>query len=460
MSVGGWSVPVFATIAAVLRERAGLEFPLNRQSFAEAGIRRAMAKFMIDSPAAYLAHLQSGSASIEDLAEEVGVGETYFFRDPVQFATIRTRLLPDLVARRGPMPAPRIWSAGCATGEEAYSLAILLEEERLAVGARIYGTDVSEAALSAARRGVFSSWSLRGDLALIAPRYFRRRGDRFVLNEDLRGRVAFSRLNLATGDPFPEVWSGGLDIILCRNVLIYFSSDAVQRVGHRLLQSLAPEGWLITGPSDPLLQVAHPFEAVLTPGGIFYRRTTAARTVTRASTSLPRSRWKKPMPGVEDGPQHTHRAAKPAIAEVPVSIGDSAAAVTRVRQLGDTGAIKEAAGVAAEESATHPLCAELHFLHGMLLMEQGSHRAAADAMRRVLYLDPGLAVAQLSLGSILQRLGSKVEAWSAYQRGHDIAALQPPDRVMPLSDGAPAEHLVRAAKSRMAALAADWAYSS
>jgi len=458
MKMEGWSDPIFAPIGALLKEHAGLEFPPNRQCFAEAGIRRAMAKVGIERPAIYLEKLESGAVSIEDLAAEVGVRETYFFRDPIQFETIRTRLLPDLIARRGPMPAPRIWSAGCATGEEAYSLAILLEEQRVAIGARIYGTDVSEAALSAARRGVFTSWSLRGDAEGIAARYFHHRGDRFALKPDLRRRVEFSRLNLAGDDPFPSA-GNGLDIILCRNVLIYFSAEAVRRVGQRLLQSLAPGGWLVTGASDPLLPAAPPYEAVLTPGGIFYRHGTSTQSVIRLRA--PRSHEERRASPAKPGTETISRVMKPAPNPVSAGVPNPAmVAVARVRELGDLGLLDEAESLAAEESARHPFCVELHFLHGMLLMERGRYEATAGAMRRVLYLDPNLAAAQLSLGWALQRLGSRVEAWSAYQRGHAIATRQPPDAIMPLSDGACAKQLASAAKDRMTALDADGAYSS
>ena len=162
---------------------------------------------------------------------EITIGETYFFRDSAQFALLRDRVLPDLFspARLRAHDAPiRIWSAGCASGEEPYSLAILLHQLGWSSRAQVFGTDVSRPLLRQARQAQYSRWSLRGVPEEIVATYFKRSGDRFVLLPAIARAVEFRYLNLAdAGYPSPQSGVWGMDLILCRNVLIYFAADRV-----------------------------------------------------------------------------------------------------------------------------------------------------------------------------------------------------------------------------------------
>ncbi|MBC7818111.1 MAG: chemotaxis protein CheR, partial [Planctomycetaceae bacterium] len=167
----------------------------------------------------------------------------------------------------------RAWSAGCASGEEAYSLAMLFDSEGWAGRSHVLGTDISARALAAARRGSYREWSFRGDGAAQALRFVTRRSEEHVIADALRGRVEFKPLNLAI-ENYPSMAAGtvALDLILCRNVLIYFDLATVASVARRLFESLVPGGWLVTGASDPPLGEHAPFETVIAPEGVFLRR--------------------------------------------------------------------------------------------------------------------------------------------------------------------------------------------
>src|SRR5262249_5413501 len=143
-------------------------------------------------------------------------------------------ILPEFRRRWRGIPVVRAWSAGCASGEEAYSLAMVFAEEGLADRAYLLATDVSGAALAKARRATYGSWALRGDGAAAALPHLERHGDRFVVKEPIRRLVTFERLNLAL-DLYPSLETGtlGLDLILCRNVLIYFDSVTIRAVADR-----------------------------------------------------------------------------------------------------------------------------------------------------------------------------------------------------------------------------------
>lgn len=468
MSRCAWSDPAYAAIAAFVHERAGLSFQAERRGFAEAAIRRAMRKARIGQPRAFLTRLLSGD-HVQSLVDEMTVGETYFFREPNQFEFLRRRILPKLRDLRGENHCLRAWSAGCASGEEAYSLAILFEEEGLGATATILATDISQDALSKAQAGVYGSWSLRGEEATRLHRYFERSGNRFAVMPRFRRRLRFQRLNLVT-DPYPTAADGtsSLDLILCRNVVIYFDGATAQRVLRQLLTSLAAGGWLVVGPSDPLLTDDGAAEIVATEYGVFYQlRTEPVRR--RAAADMRRQQSDRPKSVGARRPQRAPRATPERAPHAPYEVladaqsafarGDYRRAIELARTL--SGAIArlieirahansgetEVAVRLAEAAAKNSLDAELHFVHGTLLMTLGRVREAAAAMRRVLYLEPRAACAQLALGSILERLGDVTAACRAYGCAYNALCRLDPEETVPLSEGERTDRLIAAAKS-------------
>jgi chemotaxis protein methyltransferase CheR len=455
-------------VLGLVGRRAGLAFPPARLPAAEAGARRSLARAGVPAER-YLALLAAGGAAFDDLLGELTVGETYFFREPGQFAFLRSEVLP-LAHQRGGL---RAWSAGCATGEEAYSLAALFEQEGLGDRAFLLATDLSPTALERARRGVYGAWSLRGDGAGLMRPFLRPLGERFVIDERLRRRVAFAPLNLA-GDGYPSVVSGAcaMDLILCRNVLIYFDRAAVRRAAERLLASLVPGGWLLTAAADPPLATEAPFEAVVTDSGVFYRRpplagrevalSSVSRCLVPVSPGLP-----PPSPPAPSLPLRGsgEEQARPPLAEARAALarGDYAhaaaladgpgadAAVLRVRALANLGS-GDAEAFCAAAAARHPLSAELAFLHALLLLGRDRGDDALAALRRVLYLDRSLAAAHFALAGLLERRGERAGARRAYAAARELAAARPPDEPLPLTDDEPAGRLAAAAAARLAAL--------
>jgi len=263
----------YTVLVARVEESTGLYFPLARRPQLVAATERAMRRAGVTALIDYVTGLASGRLPIAGLIEEVVVRETYFFREPDQFRFLRNVVLPEITARK-PAPLPiRLWSAACASGEEAYSLAILLEEVGLGSRGEVVGTDLSREALRKAARATYGRWSLRGEGAFRARRHLSGSANLLALDPEIRDRVRFERLNLAR-DLYPsaERGIGGFDLVLCRNVLIYFDAATVAHVAQRLYQSLAEDGWLVLGSSDPPLAEHAPFRKVVTPGGVFYRR--------------------------------------------------------------------------------------------------------------------------------------------------------------------------------------------
>ena len=227
-------------IEQVLVRACGLSLGSGLSGTLREGIRAAAAALAL--PPAELAGrlLREDARAIVSLIEYTVVGESYFYRHPEQFAALQRHVL-------GSAEPLRIWSAGCASGEEPYSLGIaLLESGRPPGRDRILATDVSERALERARLGAYGAWSLRRLPPELRARHFLERGGTLRIAPRIRALVAFERHNLAR-DPAP---AGPFDLVLCRNVLIYFDPTVAAEVLYRLVGATRPGGFLVLGPVE------------------------------------------------------------------------------------------------------------------------------------------------------------------------------------------------------------------
>jgi chemotaxis protein methyltransferase CheR len=470
-----WSSPALADVARVVRDRTGLVFPDSRRDIAEGTIRRAMARVGLSDLGRYSHLLEEEGAALDDLVAELTVGETYFFRESAQLEHIRDTIIPDILRRRGDRHTIRVWSAGCASGEEPYSLGILLHRMGLADHARILGTEISRPRLATARQGRYGRWSMRGVPQDVVSRWFTQRDNRYLLDPAIRRMVDFRYLNLAS-DSYPASSTGvwGMDLILCRNVLIYFDAEAVAGVAQRLLSSLADGGWLVLGASDPMLADVVRCEVVMTGAGLAYRRRGAA-----GSADTPAELVRAPLPPPlsalpvmerEHEPAGTRaraemiaayaardygRAAELARAVLREAPDDTVAWVVTVRSLANSGKLEEGGAACRQGLQRHPGSAELGYLHSLLLAEHGRAAEAAAAARRALYLDRSLVVAHIALGSALSRLGDMVGARRAFANAEELLERMPPREVVPASDGESAFRLREIVRAQGALLRGD-----
>ena len=432
-------------ILALVAQRSGMVFAPNRRLEAEAGIARAMKEAAQPDAAAYLALVCRDSVALDELVDEVTVGETHFMRDPAQMEQIRRDVLPALQSRRADT-APRVWSAGCATGEEAYSLAILLEEEGLAEGALVLGTDLSAAALAKARAGSYSDWSMRGVTGQFLEGYFRHVRRRRVLVDRIRRKVRFERLNLVGAEDYATAGAYAMDLILCRNVLIYFDHETAGRIAARLFQCLAEGGVLLTAGADPLLGEYAPFEVEVTRVGLVYRRPRAGAARSVAAAMAP---WAPLPPHVEAvEPLDREVTTAPSVSPPPPPDGGGEA-FERVMAKANADGAEEAEGMAQAELRRHPLSAPLHYLHAALLLSLEREEEAEQEAQRALYLDRSLAVAHFLLGTILRRRDARAEARRAFRNARDLCADRPPDDEVVAGGGERAGALHLAASNEM-----------
>jgi chemotaxis protein methyltransferase CheR len=234
-------------------------------------VREILRVERLPSIAALHARVLRDPGTVERVIGSLCVHVTSMFRDPTFFAALRTHVLPALRA----LPMIRIWSAGCATGEEVYSLAIILHDEGLLERSRLYATDLAPRAIERARAGVYpaelvqeytANYLRAGGQASLSDSYVARY-DSVIVKEHLRRRIVFSRHDLVTGQPFAE-----FHLVLCRNVLIYFDPALQARVHGLLHASLLPGGFLALGRAEHLPASVRAAYVDVVPRDHLYRR--------------------------------------------------------------------------------------------------------------------------------------------------------------------------------------------
>ncbi|MBI4083560.1 MAG: protein-glutamate O-methyltransferase CheR [Candidatus Lambdaproteobacteria bacterium] len=471
----------FDPVMDIVTARTGLTFPAVLRAHVATAVGQSVAQAGVLRLQDYAVGIASGAIPLDPLIERITIKETYFFREPEQYRLIGDEILA--VARPAGGRPFRIWCAGCATGEEPYSLAVLAEEFGLADRCDILGTDLSVEALARARLGAYRRWSYRTPEAERVLRHCTPDGEgTHVLHPRFRQRVRFLRHNLWCDPiPVPEAGDGAFDLILCRNVLLYFGEAARQAIGHRLASALAEGGWLIPGASDPPLGPLPSCESIVTPAGLVYRRTSGGEPKSRLDpgASEPAAAHERFNPFEPDPSGPAAPWDDPAPVHSPIA-SDSAAALLEqmwpvpesaagaeppafphlrpARPAGATAAphVPAAGGRPPETLADaerflrqHPFDMQTHLAVTLLLTEQGRYAEAAESARRLLYLDPTLPIAHFTLGLVSKALGQPREAWRAFRGAVRLCASLPEDATLPGTEGARAGELTRAARAEL-----------
>ncbi len=257
----------------------GIYFPGSKKYFIESRVRPRVEALGLRTYADYLSYLKYSpfrDRELETLFKLITVNETYFFRDEVQFKMIAENILPEIIESkpRNGFRTLRIWSAGCSTGEEAYTAAIVFLERVKPkfpdVKVEIIGTDINTAVLEVAKRGVYKQYSVRYIPEDYLNKYFRINGTEFHLGDEVKKIVRFEQVNLM--DRFQMVLMKNFDLVLLRNVLIYFSEDARREVVASIYDSLNRGGYLVVGYSETLRNLTRAFKPVYFDKAVAYKK--------------------------------------------------------------------------------------------------------------------------------------------------------------------------------------------
>lgn len=481
--------------SAIVR-RLGLRFDDHRREFIAGVLVERVDACGCRDVATYLRLLQESDGADEwpALAMQLTVGETYFFRGHEHFRALAETVLADLRLRPGETRRLRLLSAGCASGEEAYSMAIALKEyapwlEDARV--EIVGCDVNREALAKARRGHYTAWSLRETPPELREKYFRTAGQGFVLDETIRRRVVFEERNLAA--PQDDLWRpGSFDAVFCRNMLMYFEPETAVTVVERIAQALTPGGFLFLGHAETLRGLSQAFHLRRSLGAFYYRLRDGGETVlngrgaeavpsTRdvpvevaaiptwfeeigrasariATLPIPVARTTTALSGQIKAVLDLHRQERFADAlahlqDLPAGAApDADLQVLRAVLLVNCGRLAEAEALCRPLLGRDDLNAGAHYVAALCREQAGDLAAAEEHDEAAAYLDPLFAMPRFHLGLMHKRRGRAAEARGRFAEALTLLVKEDPARLLLFGGGFSRETLVQACRSELGRL--------
>lgn len=435
--------PFFPRLKALVIETTGMAFYLDKDEDLARIVQARMEECGRAGCASYLDLLQdpvSGKEEMDSLVAELTIGETYFFRHKEQFDALRETILPEVIARNQSARRLRIWSAGCATGPEPYSIAILLKRE---FGVRIrgwdvsiIGTDINQKFLARAREGRYDEWAFRTMPDDIRRDCFDPVGRQWEIRPEYKSWVNFQFHNL-TRNRFPSVLDNiaNFDVIVCRNVIIYFSKETVEQLIPCFRAALVDNGWLVMGHAEPNQDLFRSFRTVNVPGAVLYQK--VDRPVPGHCAVTP-----SPLKALLAQPLPTPRPVRPLAPRIVPSVtppaapppsAPSPAGLAAVRAMADGGAWVQAAGACDDLLKHTPMDARIHFFRALIHEQMGEGEAAEASLRRAIYLDRHFVMPHYHLGLFLLRRDDAKGAARSFR--NVLALLERLSDDHPLADG-------------------------
>jgi chemotaxis protein methyltransferase CheR len=414
---------------------------------------------------------------IHELARHLTISETYFFRDQHCFDALATRVFPEILKAReaSDQKRLRILSAGCCTGEEAYSIAILLDQllpHQQHWDIQIVGTDINPQAIQKAQEAIYSEWSFRTAPDWVKKQYFvKTRQGNFELCAKIRERVQFTFANLAKNIyPASTTNAPQFDAIFCRNVLMYFSTEQARSVIMRFQESLCDDGFLLVSPTETSAALFRGFKPVNYPGAIFYYKEAHVAQLDKASKSPvrkspinrhsgsgasvrelvnkpPLQRSRRNITSATTAktakPDHVFTTGEPSLpaSNLIESSNSPEVLATRARQCANQGQLEEAVNWCLQAIAAEKQNPALHYLLASIEQERGATAAAIKALQRTLYLDQNFVLAHFALANLRLVDGRRNDAARHLDIVRKLLKNYPADEVLPDTDNLTVGHL-------------------
>lgn len=419
-------------LSELVRSKLGLHFPEGRREDLIRCFGRAAKALGFEDHHACIEWLLGHSvspATLKVLANHLTVGETYFFRDPLVLDALTSHALPPLIDARRNTKSLRIWCAACCTGEEAYTVAILLHQLIPDIGdwdISLLATDVNSAFLERASVGRYGEWSFRGVAGSSRNAYFEPNADgSYSVLSKYRRMVRFEYFNLADGiDRFPHLEIRDMDLVFCRNVLMYFDPALVPGVAAKLWNCMSEGGWLVTAPGE--ISTAHPsgFQLVSYPGAILLQKKQAPRH--RSSAPEPNPMRSYP---VSAGLGQADPSASQCCSDL-----HTAELARLARSCADQGDLRAALDWCDRWLQLDCLSPDAHYMRAVVLLEDGDVNAARTELQRTLYLAPRYVMAHFFMGHVAGALGDAHRAGRHFEMTQQLLGRSFPGAILPGSD--------------------------
>ena len=450
---------LYAQFRTLLLGRYGLAYPERKRADLAHGLQLVLHATGVPTLATLYARVSAESELADAMLQQLTVGETFFFRNTPQFDALRQHLVPDMLARRQLTQTLRVWSAGCATGEEPYSLAMVLADLLPAAWhASILATDINPQFLAQAQAASYGAWSFRETTPEQRARFFTPDGNRWLLQPEIRRLVRFMRLNLAEAS-YPQIGNGtgAMDLILCRNVTIYFDEATTRQVAERFYEALTPGGWLVVGHSEPQASVYHQFETHNFPDTVIYRKPLGAPLFAVARPAAPPA----PRPAPDRAAAKLPAAPAPSVPRAappraPTPAPDPAATaqelLRQAQQAAERGDWPQAEQHSRAALTADALLVGAHYLLGQSHEQQGDLDAALACYRRTVYLDRTFVAGTLGLANVWRQLGRAADALRCYRNALAYLDTLPPRALVLLPKPTAAGELAGLVRAQLAQL--------
>ncbi|GGE41585.1 protein-glutamate O-methyltransferase [Agaricicola taiwanensis] len=405
----------FTRLKSLIIQRTGHFYYQDKDDVLWERVSRRMRDKGVRSLPDYIQLLQDPSAPEWNALEaEITIGETYFFRYAEQFTALSQTILPSIIEQNRDEKRIRIWSAGCATGAEPYSVAILLwrllgeelEDWRIS----IIGTDINDRFLAAARKAQFGHWALRAVSADERDQLFEPVATQtWQLKRRFRAMVQFERHNLMSLiDGASPLQFTDFDLVMCRNVLIYFDPAAILRLMEAFRDRIVEGGWLLIGHAEPNPAFSGILRAVTLPGTVAYRNLPPEAAAAdpgfvaipypetpRPASQLPQAPIVLPPPRLPRPSPAVMTPSAPPTERQPV-----ADVISEVQSLSDLGSLEASLKICIEALEDHPTEPRLYFYQGLIRRAQGDNTGAEQSLKKALFLERNYIMAHYHLGLI------------------------------------------------------------
>jgi chemotaxis protein methyltransferase CheR len=434
--------PAYNRLKERLIASTGLAFYADRDALLTELIHARLRELRLRNCSAYLNLLARGREGGDEMELFIGrltVGETYFFRDQGQFDAIRDVILPDILERNQASKEVRIWSAGCSTGAEPYSLAILLARELAGRmdgwQIHIYASDLNRSYLAQAAEGKFRAWALRSISEEMKRDCFTQDGRVWTIHPRYKQWISFHQMNLV-GSEFSAPLAEGIhfNLILCRNVMMYFTPKVNHHLVAQFHRSLDEGGWLLVGASECNLENYTAFRTVNTPEAKLYQKAAPAGT----EPEPPSLRLENATPMAAVGPGIINAVDTPDM-EGLRELGEHA-------DQGDWQGAAEYAQRLLTQNRLHPAT---HFYQALIFENLGAPDASEQSLRHAIYLDRRFAMAHYHLGLALKRDGKFREASRSFDNVLKVLTGVPDDMILTAGRGVTAAALKELARMQL-----------
>jgi chemotaxis protein methyltransferase CheR len=444
----------FERLHHYIQERVGIQLNENQTINLERTIESLLKSYRgVDHFMLALNRASLDAAIWQEILQIITIGETYFFRNQDQFNALRTSVLPEIIRkhRKAGDKQIRIWSAGCASGEEIYSIAILLRElipDFSTWLIHLLGTDINAAGLERAEQGIYRNWSFRNETPEhLAHRWFSRQGDQFKIDASIREMVTFGLLNLVSHDyPSAMPETQHMDLILFRNVSIYFDQPTTLAIIKRLQSALTVDGWLVVGHAEPLASIYQGFTPQNFPNAVLYQNAPAQPKVERVfplPISGPTTAQLSPVaiattpawhtPQRETSSEFSTKPLPPLPPKTPHTpqVPSPTEILSQAKLAADQENWDEANRLLAFAERQNKFQPEVYYLRALVQMQTGDLEAAMVSLRRTIYCDSKFALAFYTLGEIYEKRKAFKDAARTWELARSAVAdlnLQDPIR--------------------------------